>query len=357
MFDKLKVVVDLISKNNLDGILLTSEINRYWFLDFKSSWGYLFINNSGKSIFLIDSRYFFAAIKEIKNVNEIILLNGNLKNKLNEIISKLNIKKLGIESEHCLVNEYDFLKSLNVNITPCLTNELRITKTKNELDKLQIAADIASETINWIKEIDLIGKTEKEVAKLISIHMLELGASGNSFDPIVASGKNGAVAHHSPTNKIIEDGDMLTIDIGCIYENYCSDITRSFIVGTNYDPEMIKIYECVLNSQLQGIEMVQLGKTGNDIDKICRDYIIKNNYGQYFTHSTGHGVGIQVHELPNISPNSKFIIKPNYVFTIEPGIYIENFGGVRIEDTVYIDEENQVHILTKKANKNIFQKN
>lgn len=356
MFDKLKVVVDLISKNNLDGILLTSEINRYWFLDFKSSWGYLFINNSGKSIFLVDSRYFFAAIKSIKNVDEIILLKGNLKNKLSEIISTLNIRKLGVESEHCIVNEYEFLKKLNTKIIPCLTNELRIAKTKNELDKLQIASDIASETINWVREQELIGKSEKEVARLISIHMLELGASANSFDPIVASGRNGAIAHHSPTDKIIDDGDMLTIDIGCIYENYCSDITRSFIVGKNYNQEIVKIYNCVLNSQLLGIQNVKLGMSGHDIDKVCREYICKNNYGQYFTHSTGHGVGIEVHELPNISPNSKFIIKPNYVFTIEPGIYLENIGGVRIEDTIYVDEENKVHILTNKANKDIFQK-
>ena len=354
MLNKLDVIVDLISKNNLDGILLTSEINRYWFLDFKSSWGYLFINNSGKSIFLVDSRYFFAANEKIKNIDEIVLSEGNLVDQIKLILKKLNIKNLGIESDYCLVDDLNLFSKFDCNIHYIKTKGLRIQKNKIEIQKLKKAADIASETINWIKKQAIIGKTEIEVARMISIHMLELGASNNSFDPIVASGKNGAIPHHSPSSKIIESNELITIDIGCVYDGYCSDITRTFATGKNIDKKLLEIYNIVLESQNKGINQAKLGMLGKEIDDICRQYIKNNNYGKYFTHSTGHGVGMEVHELPNISPNSLTPVEPNHVFTIEPGIYIKDLGGVRIEDTIYIDENNCVHVLTEKANKKIY---
>lgn len=353
MLDKLNIVVDLISKNNLDGILLTSEINRNWFLDFKSSWGYLFINNSGQSIFLVDSRYFFAAKEKINNVDQIVLSGSNLVDQIKSILNQLNIKKLGVESDYCLIRDLQFFSKFKCEIIPLNTQEIRIQKNSIELSKLQKAADIAAETINWIRNQPIIGKTEIEVAKLITIHMLELGASQNSFDPIVASGVNGAIPHHSPSNKIIQENELVTIDIGCVYDGYCSDITRTFSTGKNINQKLIDIYNCVLEAQLNAIQNAKLNMTGSDIDNICREIIKNSNFGQYFTHSTGHGVGMEVHELPHISPNSSTLIKPYYVFTIEPGIYINDLGGVRIEDTVYIDENNNLHILTHKSNKNI----
>lgn len=196
--------------------------------------------------------------------------------------------------------------------------------------------------------------SEKEVAKMITIHMLELGASKNSFDPIVASGINGANPHHKPTDKLIELGDMITIDIGCIYNGYCSDITRSFILGTKpTNNELIDIYNKVLEAQLAGIDAAIVGKSGFEVDKVCRDIISNSKYKDYFNHSTGHGVGIQVHELPNVSINNNEHLVNNNVITIEPGIYVPNIGGVRIEDTIVV-YENKPIILTRKANKNIF---
>ncbi len=189
MLNKLDLILNLISNKKIDGVLLFSDINRYWFLNFKFSFGYLFINKIGKSILLTDSRYYLSAKNSTLNVDEIFLLKTNLLDSINFILDKLNIKSLGIESEYCTVKDYNFFQKFNCDILNLETKQLRIQKDKNEIEKLQIAADIAANTINWIKKQNIIGRTEIEVARMISIHMLESGASGNSFDPIVASVK------------------------------------------------------------------------------------------------------------------------------------------------------------------------
>ena len=348
-------IVNYLVESKVDGCVLMADVNRFWYTGFMSSAGYIIINKNGHSILLIDGRYFYSAREKVANIDEVILLNGSLKQKLQEIFSKLSIKTLDLETEYTTLQELKIFKSIdNLEIVDFNSAILRQTKNEFEIEKLQKAADIAALTIEWIKTQNLVGRTEKEVATMISIHMLEMGAEKNSFDPIVASGINGSIPHHENSNKVIEDGEMLTLDIGCIYEGYCSDITRSFIVGdySKANKELIEIYEIVKNSQELGLQCAKVGMTGHEIDKVVRDYIDATKYKSYFTHSTGHGVGIEVHEYPYISRNYQGKVNNYSVFTIEPGIYIPGLGGVRIEDTVYF-KENKLVVLTSKANKNI----
>ena len=239
------IVIDFINNNQCDGICFVSPINRYWYTSFSSSFGFLFVNKLGKSIFITDSRYFLEAQSSCNNVDEVRILDNSLLDCLDTIIKDLKINKCIIEQDYLSLNDYLLLGKLFPQdcIKISNTSQLRSIKSFDDIQKLQIAADIAALTIETIKQETLIGKTEIEIARTIDITMLKMGAEKNSFDTIVASGINTASPHHRPTNKIIEDGDMVMIDIGCVYDNYCSDITRSFIVGNKNKthPELIKI--------------------------------------------------------------------------------------------------------------------
>lgn len=346
-------VVNFLNKVGFDGCVLKSDENRFWYSQFMSSAGYILINKDGQSVFLIDGRYFYSAQDQAKNVDEVRLLQTGLLSNLEEICKQLKITKLGLEAEYTNLNDLNLFKKIQgIEIHSFESAKLRQQKRDEELEALQKAADIVALTEEWIQQQKIVGLTEKQVATMIDIHMLELGAEKNSFDSIVASGKNGAIPHHKPNDKVIEDGDMVTVDIGCIYNGYCSDITRSFIAGdkSKANKELLDIYNIVLKAQLAGIQAAKVGMTGGEIDSITRNVINQTKYKDYFTHSTGHGVGIEVHEYPYISKNYNETILDRSVFTVEPGIYVPGLGGVRIEDTIYVDYEHKI-VLTRLAGK------
>ena len=167
--------------------------------------------------------------------------------------------------------------------------------------------------------------------------MKEEGAEGFSFDTIAASGLNSAMPHAVPTDKKLEQGDFLTMDFGCLYHGYCSDMTRTVVIGKASEKQR-KVYDTVLLAQKTAMDQMRPGMTGRQIDALARDVIREAGYGEYFGHSLGHSVGLEIHERPVFSKNEKTVIQPGMVITVEPGIYIENFGGVRIEDVVVITE-------------------
>jgi Xaa-Pro aminopeptidase len=174
-----------------------------------------------------------------------------------------------------------------------------------------------------------------DVALELEYFMKKKGATGLSFDSIVASGKRSSLPHGVASDKIIEDGDFLTLDFGCVYNGYCSDMTRTIVVGKASERQK-EIYNIVLNAQMRALENIKPGMTGFELDKIARDVIIDAGYGEYFGHGLGHGVGLEVHEMPNVNPNAQNTLLPGMIITDEPGIYIPDFGGVRIEDLIVI---------------------
>ncbi|MBO5142491.1 MAG: aminopeptidase P family protein [Clostridia bacterium] len=210
-----------------------------------------------------------------------------------------------------------------------------MVKSKEEIEKLRKAALLADECFEYICNTIKIGMSEKEIASLMDSYMLSNGATGLSFETIVGSGVNSAQIHSTPTDRKIEYGDIILLDFGCIVDKYCSDISRTIFIG-EIKKEYKEIYDIVLKSQLTGIEKIEPGMTAKNADLICRNVI--KDAGYDFNHAVGHGVGTEVHEEPVISPKREDVVLQNdMVFTIEPGIYMENKFGVRIEDTVVLN--------------------
>ncbi len=236
-----------------------------------------------------------------------------------------------------------------------ILQELRVVKEKDEIQLLKKVATSACKAFARLLPELHAGMTEKGIAKRLEDLMFEEGAEGIAFPTIVASGKNGAFPHARPSDKKIKSGELVTIDFGARYKGYVSDMTRTIAIG-KISPRLKEMYEAVREAQELGCTKAKAGMTGADIDAVCRDYLTKKGLGNYFTHSTGHGIGMEVHELPHISPTppqssplkrgggKKQTLSAGAVITCEPGVYIPNVGGVRIEDAL---------VLTKNGNINL----
>lgn len=217
-------------------------------------------------------------------------------------------------------------------------DESRMIKDEEELQKIAKAEQIGDMAFTHVLSVIKPGITEADVALELEFFMKRQGASGLSFDTIVASGSNSSMPHAKVTNRLIENGDFVTMDFGCIYEGYCSDMTRTVVVGTPTE-EMRKVYQIVLDANLRAMEGIRQGVSCREIDALARDYIRDCGYGDYFGHGLGHGVGLQIHEEPRFSPKCDIVIKENMVITDEPGIYLPGRFGVRIEDLLVVKED------------------
>ncbi len=219
-----------------------------------------------------------------------------------------------------------------------MIEELREIKDEEEIAIIEKACSIADLAYDHILKMIQPGMTEIEVANQLDFYMRSLGASGVSFETIVASGLRSAMPHGVASKKIIEQGDLITIDFGCYYEGYVSDMTRTFAIG---DPgeQLKEIYQIVLEAQLAVLEVAKPGVTGKQLDAVARDYITKHGYGEAFGHSTGHGIGLEIHEGPNVSVRAEKQFVPGNIITDEPGIYLPGIGGVRIEDDLLITSD------------------
>jgi len=214
---------------------------------------------------------------------------------------------------------------------------LREVKDDDELSRIERACDITCQAFEYICGFIAPGRTEREVQLALDYKMLQLGAEGLAFDTIVASGENGSLPHAVPGDRVIEEGDMVTIDFGARYEGYDADMTRTVAVGQPSD-KMRKIYDIVLHAQETAQAAIAPGVKCSEIDKIARDIITEAGYGECFGHSTGHGVGIDIHEEPRVSSRSEQVLVPGNIITVEPGIYVPGLGGVRIENTCVVTE-------------------
>ena len=255
---------------------------------------------------------------------------------------------VGVEANALnLARYFELTSTLDVQVKDIqqLLNRQRLHKTRYEIDRLKVAIDIIERVMSeGIKKIH-IGMTESELVAELEYLMRKFGADGPSFASIVLSGENAALPHGHPGMRKIKQGDFVLIDMGVVKDGYCSDITRTFIVGEATD-EQKEIYETVLASTLAGIEVAKANIPLNQVDLAARAIIENNGYGKYFNNRVGHGLGIEVHEEPSVHAANHDLITTGMVFTIEPGIYIPNYGGVRIEDNVYINEQGEAEVLT-----------
>lgn len=333
---------NIISENQ--ALLITDDTNIFYYSDFYKSEGAFLVTKEQAYLF-VDFRYYEAARSKAKGCEVICF--KNLINSLVEVLKKQNIKSLLLESEKITVSLYSkYLKAFNeIGVSLDTTGSLdkviknqRMIKSECEIgfiEKAQIITEKAYlDVLNFVKP----GVSERKIAIELEYLMKKYGAEDISFDLITITGKKTSLPHGVPGEETICSGDFFTMDIGAIFNGYHSDMTRTVAVKC-YTEEMAEIYNIVLNAHLKALNFVKSGIKANEIDKIARDIITDAGYGECFGHSTGHGVGLDIHEAPNVSPNSDIILSDNMVITIEPGIYIENKFGVRIEDMVLVKKD------------------
>jgi Xaa-Pro aminopeptidase len=216
----------------------------------------------------------------------------------------------------------------------------REAKNDEEIRLIRTAAAITDQAMMQVSKIMKPGMTEREVAWKLEVLMRESGAEGMAFPIIIASGQNGAMAHHNPSDKMIEDGEAVIVDMGAKANGYNGDLTRTFFMGNGHDPRFVEIYDIVAAAQKAAIAGLKAGVTGESVDTLARDLITNAGYGKGFGHSLGHGIGLDVHEGPRLSAYAKDALIPSgATVTIEPGIYIDGWGGVRIEDLALVKED------------------
>lgn len=332
-----------------DAVLLTSPHSLRYHTGFTGGEGFALMSKTENFLF-VDSRYTEAAQKESKTFTVVEFGGGKRNQEIAKRLEDLRVTAIGFEEEAMTVSEYrDLKESLKVEEWVGCSRELRqlrMVKTEEELSALRIAEQIGVDAflavIPKIKE----GVTENELAAELEYQMRRGGAEGTAFDTIVVSGKKTSMPHGRPDNKKLEYGDFITMDFGCKVKGYCSDMTRTLVLGKANEDQK-KVYETVRLAQETGLEAICAGISGKEADNAARKVIEEAGFGKYFGHSLGHGVGLEIHELPNLSPMSEIVLKTGMVVTCEPGIYIPDFGGVRIEDMVCVTEngcENFTHL-------------
>lgn len=343
----------LFQSTQLEALLLTGPANMRYVSGFTGE-GYVYLSKESRMV-VTDSRYTIAARSQCPDYEVVEWGRDSYYGELQKRIRKEQIKSLGFEDQVMTTATYrklnqelskplkqDLIKEgpFEVELVPVKekVSDLRAVKTEEEQEKIRQAEAIGDRAFTKIIQKLQSGMTEKQVAAWLEFYMKEEGAEGVSFETIAASGVHSAMPHAVPTDKVLEEGDFLTMDFGCVYQGYCSDMTRTVVIGRAGDRQR-EVYETVLQAQRTALSGIRPGMKGKEIDALARDVIRKAGYGEYFGHSLGHSVGLEIHESPNFSTKEEKIIEPGMVITVEPGIYIEGFGGVRIEDVVIITED------------------
>ncbi len=334
-------VQELLKKLSIGAVLISNGNNMRYISGFAGETGYVYISEKRHAV-ITDFRYTIQAEIEAEGYEVITIGNGGYEEAINDVISTDGVTHLGFEAEDMLFASYNRLKEkLHVQeLVPIgheITNMRRI-KTAKELEHIKQAEAIGDQVFTEILTFIKPGMTELEVAARIEYLLKVKGGQGLSFNAIVASGINSSMPHAVPSHKKIENGDFLTMDFGCVYEGYCSDMTRTIVIGKASEKQK-EVYNTVLKAQLEALAFLKAGVKGKEVDKVARDIIYGAGYEGCFGHGLGHSVGLFIHENPRLSMMEEDIIMAGMTETVEPGIYIKGFGGVRIEDLVVVTED------------------
>ena len=343
-------ISELLKEKNVDAALVSSPANIRYISGFAGTESYLYLDRERKVI-LTDSRYTLQAEEEGKDCEvRTMSRERSYGVMLGELLREDGAERIGFEENAMLYGTWNNLWKKSgfgpehwVMLGDSLS-ELRVIKNEQELQWMEKAESIGDAAFSYILGELKAGVTELEIAAKLEYYMRSHGAEGTSFDTIVASGYHSAMPHAVPSEKKLEAGDFVTMDFGCKYHGYCSDMTRTVVIGKASERQK-EVYNVVLKAQLTALKGLRPGMTCKEGDKLARDVIAKAGYGEYFGHSLGHSVGLEIHEHPALSPKDGHVLQAGMVETVEPGIYIPDFGGVRIEDMV-VFTENGVRNLT-----------
>ncbi len=320
----------------VDGLLLTSRYSRHYGAQFDIAEGVAVVTKAGCRYFT-DSRYIESAQNNLRGF-EVLMVDrsNNYHKRINDAIADFGVSNLGYEEDYLTVREFlGYEKNLHAKLTPMCEKiaAFREKKESWELERMRKAQKITDKAFSEVITRIRPGMTELQLQAELIYCLYKNGGQGLSFDPIVVSGPNTSLPHGVAGDRVIQEGDFITMDFGVLYEGYCSDMTRTVAVGSATE-EMKKVYNTVLEAQKAGIAATKAGVTGREIDGAARNVITEAGYGEYFGHSYGHSLGLEVHEAPNCAPGSHQVMEESMVCSAEPGIYLPGKFGVRIEDVV-----------------------
>lgn len=335
-------VLELLAREQIDCVIIKDVTTIRYITGFSGDSSLFYLDRS-QGVLITDGRYTEQAKAELKffKVMEYQPQNSaSIWQAAASLAKAAGAKVVGFDGDNYSFTDYTLLQSILEGV--CLRSldfsDIRMIKDKRELDMLLRAASIADDAFVRLLEDIRPGRSERSLAGRLEYYMRMLGSEKTSFDTIVASGYRSALPHGMASDKVLEVGDFVTFDFGAVYKGYHSDITRTVVLGMA-TPWHKEIYTVVEEAQLKGLKAAKVGMTGKELDAIVRDSITACGYGDNFVHGLGHGVGLEIHEMPNINKRGETVLKTGMIFTIEPGIYIPGKGGVRIEDTVILTEE------------------
>ncbi|MDY4953862.1 MAG: Xaa-Pro peptidase family protein [Candidatus Onthomonas sp.] len=336
-----------LSDTELDALILTSEPGEYYAVGMKGE-GLVLITGEDSHYFT-DSRYIELAEQTVDHARVAMTTPDRSQLVLaGEVLAARGLRRVGIEEPYLTVEMYRKMEQVfppETELIPAgaLLTELRGAKDTEELDRMRKAQEITDrvflEILNDLKP----GVTERQIAARITYLHMCYGAEKNSFDPIVASGSNGSMPHAIPGDKPISQGEFVTMDFGCVYQGYCSDMTRTVAVGEPGE-EMRQVYDAVLRAQLAGIAKAKAGVPGCEIHNAAWQVLKDAGYGDYFGHGFGHGLGLEIHEKPNANLSNREPLLEGAVISAEPGVYLPGRFGVRIEDVLWLTREGNVDL-------------
>lgn len=317
-----------------DPLLVTDGVNVRYLLGFESSNCAVLVEPDGAATLYTDFRYLEAA-RAVDGV-EVVQTRRDVAGALSELLAG---RRIGFEASRISYAQWQTIGAGGADLVPTrgLVEAFRSVKDDSEIDAIRRASAISDELYAALARETFSGRTEKELAWWIERTFRELGADGLAFSPIVASGSNGASPHAHPGDTVIGEGVLVTIDMGCTVDGYCSDCTRTFAVG-EVSEQLGEIYRLVAQAQLDGLAAVRAGETGADVDAASRTAIAAAGMAEYYGHGLGHGLGMEVHEAPVLRPESTDVLAARNLVTVEPGLYLPGVGGCRIEDLVVVTE-------------------
>ncbi|GAA0443577.1 Xaa-Pro dipeptidase [Lentibacillus halophilus] len=327
-----------LEESGIDAILVKSPVNRRYLSGFTGTAGAVIVSQHDARL-ITDFRYIEQANEQAVGFT-VVKQTNPIHQDIDSQLKQMNVNHLGFEKDHVTYSDYELYQETfmaELSGVSGLVEDLRLIKTEDELNVLKQAANIADHAFDHIRNYIKPGVKEIDISNELEFFMRQQGADSSSFDIIVASGYRGALPHGVASDKKIQSGELVTMDYGALFQGYCSDITRTVAVG-DISADLAAIYDTVLQAQLRGVDGVKPEMTGKQADALTRDYINDQGYGDYFGHSTGHGLGMEVHEAPGLSFRSDKTLEPGMVVTVEPGIYIPDVGGCRIEDDIVITD-------------------
>lgn len=329
----------LMEERGLPALLVTNATNRRYMTGFTGSSGYVLITGD-RAMLLTDFRYMTQAPQQAAGY-EVIEHAPKAAETIKDVLDKLKIGKLGFEQNDLTFGTYrsyaETLTGIELVPTDSLVETIRMIKDASEIAVLKEAAQLADRTFSHILGLLRPGVKESDIALEIEMFVRREGASSTSFETIVASGERSALPHGKASDRVLQQSEFVKMDFGAHYKGYCSDITRTVVLGAPTAKHK-EIYEIVLEAQLAALAGIRPGMTGKEADAIARDIIRRHGYGDCFGHGLGHGLGLDIHEAPRLSVSGDTVLQPGMTVTVEPGIYVPGFGGVRIEDDIVITE-------------------